>query len=231
MENETKTDITDGQVQPLEEETTQTYKPQWRPQDADREYIKITTRKRIRETVAHPNAIFKPAKPAPNINDTGHKRVAVYARVSTKSTEQVSSIENQTKYYTEKTKKYYALSMVRPSKSNGLPTDKEERAKALEGQYLFSRALEPDEAYLDEENSVLTIFEKKFQATAGSADEKLQTCGFKLQQYQKLAKELGIDQVYYIYILSDYFNSSYYKDVLAYIKSIPNCDYFFASEE
>ena len=135
------------------------------------------------------------------------------------------------KYYTEKTKKYYALSMVRPSKSNGLPVDKEERANALEGQYLFSRALEPDEAYLDEENSVLTIFEKKFQATAGSADEKLQTCGFKLQQYQKLAKELGIDQVYYIYILSDYFNSSYYKDVLAYIKSIPNCDYFFASEE
>lgn len=135
------------------------------------------------------------------------------------------------KYYTEKTKKYYALSMVRPSKSNGLPVDKEERAKALEGQYLFSRALEPDEAYLDEENSVLTIFEKKFQATSGSADEKLQTCGFKLQQYQKLAKELGINQVYYIYILSDYFNSSYYKDVLEYIKSIPNCDYFFASEE
>ena len=66
MENETKTDITDGQAQPPEEETTQTYKPQWRPQDADREYIKITTRKRIRETVAHPNAIFKPAKPAPN---------------------------------------------------------------------------------------------------------------------------------------------------------------------
>lgn len=53
--------------------------------------------------------------------------------------------------------------MVRPSKSNGLPVDKEERAKALEGQYLFSRALEPDEAYLDEENGVLTIFEKSFK--------------------------------------------------------------------
>lgn len=102
MENETKTDLTDGQAQMSEQDTAQTYRPQWRPQDADREYIKITTRKRIRETVAHPNAIFKPAKPAPNINDTGHKRVAVYARVSTKSTEQVSSIENQTKYYTEK---------------------------------------------------------------------------------------------------------------------------------
>lgn len=76
--------------------------PQWRPQDADREYIKMTTRKRVRNATVPENAIFKPAKPAPTINDTGKKRVAVYARVSTKSTEQVSSIENQTKYYTEK---------------------------------------------------------------------------------------------------------------------------------
>ena len=63
MENETKTDITDGQDQAHEQDSAQVYKPQWRPQDADREYIKINTRKRIRETVAHPNAIFKPAKP------------------------------------------------------------------------------------------------------------------------------------------------------------------------
>ena len=50
MENETKTDITDGQAQAPEQESAQVYRPQWRPQDADREYIKITTRKRIRET-------------------------------------------------------------------------------------------------------------------------------------------------------------------------------------
>ena len=36
------------------------------------------------------------------ISDTGHKQVGVYARVSTKSTNQVSSIENQTRYYTKK---------------------------------------------------------------------------------------------------------------------------------
>ena len=129
MENETKTDITDGQVQPPEEETTQTYKPQWRPQDADREYIKITTRKRIRETVAHPNAIFKPAKPAPNINDTGHKRVAVYARVSTKSTEQVSSIENQTKYYTEKIAKTPDWEMSGIYKDEGISGTSTKRRK------------------------------------------------------------------------------------------------------
>lgn len=49
-----------------------------------------------------PQTIFRPAKPTPTIRDAEHKRVAVYARVSTKSKEQVSSIENQTKYYTEK---------------------------------------------------------------------------------------------------------------------------------
>lgn len=41
------------------------------------------------------------------------------------------------KYYTEKTKKYYALSMVRPSKSNGLPADKEERAKRQKASIYF----------------------------------------------------------------------------------------------
>lgn len=101
MSDETKTDIIDNS-EPSPQDEEQASRHKWRPQDADREYIKTSTRKRIRETKAHPNAIFKPAKPAPNIHDEGHKRVAVYARVSTKSTEQVSSIENQTKYYTEK---------------------------------------------------------------------------------------------------------------------------------
>ena len=88
-----------------QEPSEQSYRLQWRPQDADREYIKMATRKRIRETKVPENAIFKPAKPAPTIDDLGDKRVAIYARVSTKSTEQVSSIENQTKYYTNKVAK------------------------------------------------------------------------------------------------------------------------------
>ena len=74
----------------------------WRPQDADKEDIKSYTRYRVRHATVGPNVTFKPAKPKPTIKDEGHKRVAVYARVSTKSAEQVSSIENQTKYYTEK---------------------------------------------------------------------------------------------------------------------------------
>ena len=76
--------------------------PAWRPQDADREFFRYETKKRIQHYSVPPQTIFKPAKPIPTIRDEGHKRVAVYARVSTKSKEQVSSIENQTKYYTEK---------------------------------------------------------------------------------------------------------------------------------
>ena len=77
----------------------------WRPQDADKELIKQQIRNRVRNTKLEDNAVLIPAKPTPTINDDESKVVAVYARVSTKSTEQVSSIENQTKYYSEKIEK------------------------------------------------------------------------------------------------------------------------------
>ena len=77
----------------------------WKPQDADKEIIKQQIRDRVRNTSLGDNAVLIPAKPTPTINDEDSKVVAVYARVSTSSTEQVSSIENQTKYYTEKIEK------------------------------------------------------------------------------------------------------------------------------
>lgn len=131
------------------------------------------------------------------------------------------------KYYEKESGKYFSLSKMFPSKNNNIPTDKLERAEKFAGQFLFTRALEPDEAYLDIDSSTLTIFEKKFQDTSGSADEKIQTCGFKIQQYRKLAKELGIENVYFIYILSDWFKNPYYKDALEYIETIDGCSYFF----
>lgn len=76
--------------------------PSWNPQDADREDIKFYIRQRVQNASVPEGTIFRKAKPKPSINDTDEKVVAVYARVSTKSTEQVSSIENQTRYYTEK---------------------------------------------------------------------------------------------------------------------------------
>ena len=125
-------------------------------------------------------------------------------------------------YFKEKTGKYYSLTGIRRPKM----TD-EEKANKFEGQYLLSKGLEPDEAYLDEENGVLTIFEKKTQSTSGSVDEKLQTCAYKIIQYRKVAQELGIKTVYFIYILDNWYNSPRYKDTLDYIKSVDGCDYFF----
>lgn len=84
------------------EETGKTKAPTWRPQDADREDRKMYTRSRVRNSQIPEGTIFYHAKPKPSISDGGEKAVAVYARVSTKSEEQVSSIENQTRYYKEK---------------------------------------------------------------------------------------------------------------------------------
>lgn len=96
--------------------------------------------------------------------------------------------------------------------------------------YILTKALLPDEAYFDPEERTLKIYEKKTQNGSGSADEKLQTCGFKIAQYRKIAKYLNVppENVYYTYILDKWFDpkkDSKYKDALEYIKSVEGCDY------
>lgn len=89
----------------------------------------------------------------------------------------------------------------------------------------ISKKLLPDDAIYVIKNNTLFIIEMKFQTVAGSVDEKLQTCDFKLKQYKKLMSTLNID-VEYIYILNDWFRKPEYKDVLDYIISV-GCDYYF----
>lgn len=133
-------------------------------------------------------------------------------------------------YYREKTGKYYSLSLIRPGTKNGVPYDKVERALKFSGQYCLTKALEPDEAYLDYDTSTLTIFEKKFQNKDGSTDEKIQTGAFKISQYRKVAQDLGIQNVRLVYILSSFFDNPYYEDALQYIRATPDCDYYFVNE-
>lgn len=97
--------------------------------------------------------------------------------------------------------------------------------KGIKWQEILSRKLLPDEAYWDEETKVLSIFEKKFQQSEGSADEKPQTCAFKIWEFSKIGKALGAEKVTYTYILSSWFNKPKYKDMLEYIRSVPGCDY------
>lgn len=73
----------------------------WQVRHRKREEEREETRIRIRSSSGS-NAYFHKGRPIPTLNDKDNKRVAVYARVSTTSTDQTSSIENQQIYYTKK---------------------------------------------------------------------------------------------------------------------------------
>ena len=68
---------------------------------------------------------------------------------------------------------------------------------------IISRKILPDECYLVGDS--LRVYEKKFQQTAGSADEKPQTCAFKIFQFKKIGKAIGAKKVTYTYLLSSWF--------------------------
>lgn len=92
---------------------------------------------------------------------------------------------------------------------------------------ILSAQLQPDEAFINYKNKTVYIIEKKYQAVSGTADEKLQTCPFKLRQYRRLFTPLGYD-VKYMYVLNDWFTKPKYKDVLDFIREC-ECDYYFGS--
>jgi len=90
---------------------------------------------------------------------------------------------------------------------------------------ILSKKLLPDDAIYVINNNTVFIIEVKYQEVAGSVDEKLQTCGFKLNQYKKLFAPLN-HNVEYIYILNNWFRKPEYKDTLDYIIYM-NCKYYF----
>ncbi len=94
--------------------------------------------------------------------------------------------------------------------------------KGINYKTVLSKKLLPDGALLV--GDTLYIVEKKYQAGAGSVDEKLQTCDFKKKQYQKLFTPLGINVEFY-YVLNRWFEQDSNRDVFEYIKSV-GCKYF-----
>jgi hypothetical protein len=95
----------------------------------------------------------------------------------------------------------------------------------IDWQKFLSKKLLPDDAIYVISNNTIFIIEVKYQEVAGSVDEKLQTCGFKLSQYKKLFAPLN-HNVEYIYILNDWFRKDEYKDTLDSIIYM-NCRYYF----
>lgn len=120
-------------------------------------------------------------------------------------------------------------------KSNGVDLTKYNlyrylKSNGIDWEKILSKRLLPDEAYFDTVSKTLYIYEKKFQQTPGSADEKPQTCAFKIWQFQKIGRAIGAETVKYTYIFNDWFKKPEYKDMLDYIRSVPNCDYVFVEE-
>jgi len=98
--------------------------------------------------------------------------------------------------------------------------------KGIDYKKIITKKLLPDDAIFVIIKNTLFILEIKFQEVAGSKDEKLQTCDFKIKQYRKLLAPLKV-KVEYIYVLNDWFKKDEYKEVLNYIESIDGCSYYF----
>ena len=90
---------------------------------------------------------------------------------------------------------------------------------------VWSKKLLPDDAFVNLRTNTLYVIEKKYQERSGSVDEKLQTCRFKLQQYQKLVEPKGF-KVNFSYVLNDWFKDPKYADTLNFVLA-ENCNYFF----
>lgn len=73
----------------------------WESRHKEREAKREEIRNRVRSADGS-KAYFHKGMPLPSLMDGTDKKVGVYARVSTKSTDQTSSIENQELYYTKK---------------------------------------------------------------------------------------------------------------------------------
>jgi len=100
------------------------------------------------------------------------------------------------------------------------------KEKGIDYKKYITKKLLPDDAIYVIVKNTMYILEIKFQNVAGSTDEKLQTCDFKIKQYRKLLSTLNVE-VEFIYILSNWFKKPEYKDVLDYIISIKGCSFYF----
>lgn len=97
--------------------------------------------------------------------------------------------------------------------------------KGINWREKISKRLIPDDAIIVIIKETLFIIEIKYQEVGGSVDEKLQTCDFKKKQYIKLVSPLNL-KVEYVYLLSEWFKKTEYKDVLDYITNV-GCHYSF----
>lgn len=83
---------------------------------------------------------------------------------------------------------------------------------------IWSKMLRPDEALYNPDTKQLIIIEKKFQRTAGSVDEKLETFPFKKWKYEKLINTGHVSTVQFVFLGNDWFAHPRYQDCKEYLK-------------
>lgn len=93
-------------------------------------------------------------------------------------------------------------------------------------EYISPGCCEPDEVYIDNENKICYIIEKKNQSGGGSVDEKLQTGEFKKYHFKQIIPNYTI---HYIYCLSDWFKKTKYQCNLQYLE-YKNIPYFWGDD-
>ena len=89
----------------------------------------------------------------------------------------------------------------------------------------ISKQFLPDEAFINERDNTVYVIEKKFQSQHGSTDEKLESCAFKLREYNRIVKPAGMN-VRYTYLCNDWFKKSKYRDVIEYAEEC-DCHVYF----
>ena len=73
---------------------------------------------------------------------------------------------------------------------------------------------QPDDCYIEEEEKIIFIIEKKMQKVSGSVGEKIQTGPFKRHHYKEMYPDY---EIVYIYCLSKFFKKNYEAE-LKYLK-------------
>lgn len=121
---------------------------------------------------------------------------------------------------------------IRLDRKDGINISKKQFCKFFESKGInvlnyLSWRFEPDEAYYLPSTNEVVIYEKKFQQTSGSVDEKLGACAWKIQEYRALCEAANINTVSYIYCFCSWFKNERYKKLLNFIRNTDGCDYFF----
>jgi hypothetical protein len=99
------------------------------------------------------------------------------------------------------------------------------RRERVDYRSILSKKLLPDNVFLNYSNKTAYVIEVKYQITAGSVDEKLLTCDFKLRQYRKLFEPVGY-RAEFAYVLNSWFKKDEYRDTKEYIHA-SGCRFFF----